>query len=67
MQPLSGIEYGGMLADLVRVPHAATMLTPLPAGVDPVAAASVPDNVLDGYRVGGAAPARASRRRRARR
>ena len=50
MQPLSGIEYGGMLADLVRVPHAATMLTPLPDGVDPVAAASVPDNVLDGYR-----------------
>jgi alcohol dehydrogenase len=34
----------------VRVPHANTMLTPLPARVDPVAAASVPDNVLDGYR-----------------
>ena len=26
------------------------MLTPLPPGIDPVAAASVPDNVLDGYR-----------------
>lgn len=50
MEPLSGVEYGGMLSDLVRVPHAATMLTPLPAGVAPVAAASVPDNVLDGYR-----------------
>jgi alcohol dehydrogenase len=50
MEPLSGVEYGGMLSDLVRVPHADTMLTPLPAGVDPVAAASVPDNVLDGYR-----------------
>jgi len=50
MEPLSGIEYGGMLSDLVRVPHAPTMLTPLPEGVDPVAAASVPDNVLDGYR-----------------
>src|SRR6478752_5441257 len=25
MQPLSGTEYGGMLADLVRVPHAGTM------------------------------------------
>jgi threonine dehydrogenase-like Zn-dependent dehydrogenase len=50
MEPLSGVEYGGMLSDLVRVPHASTMLTPLPAGVDPVAAASVPDNVLDGYR-----------------
>jgi len=50
MEPLSGVEYGGMLSDLVRVPNADTMLTPLPAGVDPIAAASVPDNVLDGYR-----------------
>jgi threonine dehydrogenase-like Zn-dependent dehydrogenase len=50
MQSLSGVEYGGMLADLVRVPHAAAMLTPLPAGLDPVAVASVPDNVVDGYR-----------------
>jgi alcohol dehydrogenase len=50
MQPLSGIEYGGMLSDLVRVPHAATMLVPVPAGVDPVQLASVPDNVIDGYR-----------------
>jgi threonine dehydrogenase-like Zn-dependent dehydrogenase len=50
MQPLSGVEYGGMLADLVRVPHADAMLTPLPAGFDPVAVASVPDNVVDGYR-----------------
>jgi alcohol dehydrogenase len=50
MEPLSGVEYGGMLSDLVRVPHADTMLTPLPAGLDPVAVASVPDNVLDGYR-----------------
>lgn len=50
MEPLSGVEYGGMLSDLVRVPHASTMVAPLPSGVDPVAAASVPDNVLDGYR-----------------
>ena len=50
MQPLSGVEYGGMLSDLVRVPHAHAMLTPLPAGLDPVAVASVPDNVVDGYR-----------------
>ena len=54
MEPLSGVEYGGMLSDLVRVPHADTMLTPMPAGLDPVALASVPDNVLDGYR--GVAP-----------
>ena len=50
MQPLSGVEYGGMLADLVRVPHADAMLTPLPPGLDPAAVASVPDNVVDGYR-----------------
>lgn len=50
MEPLSGIEYGGMLSDLVRVPNANTMLTPFPTGLDPVAVASVPDNVLDGYR-----------------
>jgi threonine dehydrogenase-like Zn-dependent dehydrogenase len=50
MQPLSGVEYGGMLADLVRVPHADTMLTRLPDGLDPVSVASVPDNVADGYR-----------------
>ena len=39
-----------MLSDLVRVPHAAAMLTPLPDGLDPVSVASVPDNVADGYR-----------------
>ncbi len=50
MQPLSGIEYGGMLSDLVRIPHAAAMLTPLPPGLDPISVASVPDNVVDGYR-----------------
>jgi threonine dehydrogenase-like Zn-dependent dehydrogenase len=51
MEPLSGVEYGGMLSDLVRVPHADTMLTVLPEGVDPVAVASLPDNVTDGYRL----------------
>jgi threonine dehydrogenase-like Zn-dependent dehydrogenase len=53
MQPLSGTEYGGMLSDLVRVPHATTMLVPVPAGFDPARLAhlaSVPDNVVDGYR-----------------
>jgi len=32
------------------VPHAATMLAPIAPGLDPVALASVSDNVLDGYR-----------------
>ncbi len=50
MEPLSGVEYGGMLADLVAVPHANAMLAPIPAGLDPAALASVPDNVADGYR-----------------
>src|SRR5207244_9835463 len=50
MQPLSGVEYGGMLSDIVRVPHAATMLAPFAPGLDPVSLASVSDNVLDGYR-----------------
>jgi alcohol dehydrogenase len=50
MQPMSGVEYGGMLSDVVRVPHARAMLQPVPDGVDPVALASVPDNVADGYR-----------------
>jgi threonine dehydrogenase-like Zn-dependent dehydrogenase len=50
MQPLSGVEYGGMLSDLVRVPHAAAMLAPVSATLDSVALASVSDNVLDGYR-----------------
>jgi alcohol dehydrogenase len=50
MQPLSGTEYGGMLSDLVRVPHAEAMLQPVPDGLGSVALASVSDNVLDGYR-----------------
>ena len=50
MQPLSGTEYGGMLADLVRVPHAEAMLAPVASTLDSVALASVSDNVLDGYR-----------------
>jgi alcohol dehydrogenase len=50
MQPLSGVEYGGMLSDRVRVPHAEAMLCPVPEGIDPIALASVSDNVLDGYR-----------------
>lgn len=44
------IDYGGALADLMRVPFADHMLLPLPAGVDPVAAASAPDNIADGWR-----------------
>jgi alcohol dehydrogenase len=45
-----GGEWGGLLSDLVRVPFADAMLVPLPAGIDPVAAASVSDNVPDAWR-----------------
>ncbi len=50
MQPLSGVEYGGMLSDLVRVPFAEAMLRPIAKSLEPVALASVSDNVPDGYR-----------------
>ena len=49
MKPLGG-DWGGALADVLRVPFADAMLVPLPAGLDPVAVASVADNVPDGYR-----------------
>ena len=48
-RPLGG-DWGGALADLVRVPYASHMVVPLPARVDPVALASVSDNVADGWR-----------------
>lgn len=48
--PHGGIDLGGALAELVRVPWADVMLIPLPTGIDPVAAAGIPDNVSDGYR-----------------
>jgi len=47
---ISGGPWGGALADLLAIPYADAMLVPLPAGVDPAAAASVCDNVADGYK-----------------
>src|SRR5215207_6717910 len=46
-----GHEWGGMLADTVRVPYANAMLVPVPDGVDPVAIASMSDNIPDGLRL----------------
>ncbi|HTZ64058.1 MAG TPA: alcohol dehydrogenase catalytic domain-containing protein [Solirubrobacteraceae bacterium] len=43
-------HFGGALADQLAVPFADAMLVPLPAGVDPVAAASVADNLCDAHR-----------------
>jgi threonine dehydrogenase-like Zn-dependent dehydrogenase len=48
-----GGDWGGFLSDLVRVPHARHMLTPLPPGVTPEAAASVSDNLVDAWRTVG--------------
>ncbi len=50
LKPTSGTEFGGALSDRVRVPFADHMLSPLPRGIDPVVAASVSDNVSDGWR-----------------
>lgn len=47
---MGGLEWGGLWADLVRIPHADAMLVPLPAGVDPVTVASASDNIPDAYR-----------------
>ncbi len=45
-----GQDFGGGLADLIRVPWADHMLLPLPDSIPPVVAAGIPDNVSDGYR-----------------
>jgi threonine dehydrogenase-like Zn-dependent dehydrogenase len=47
---MAGLDAGGFLADLVLVPYADAMLIPLPAGLDPVAVASLSDNIPDGWR-----------------
>jgi alcohol dehydrogenase len=47
--PLGG-DFGGLFSDAVRVPWAQHALIPLPAGVDPRAAASASDNLTDAYR-----------------
>lgn len=45
MAPLSGIDYGGGLSDLLRVPFADHMLIHAPEGLTPEAMAGVTDNV----------------------
>lgn len=47
---LGGEQWGGVMADLARVPFADAMLVPLPAGVDPVTVASAADNLPDAWR-----------------
>jgi threonine dehydrogenase-like Zn-dependent dehydrogenase len=50
MAPLAGLDGGGFMSDLVLVPYADAMLIPIPDGVDPVAIASLSDNIPDGWR-----------------
>jgi alcohol dehydrogenase len=47
---VGGGHWGGAVSDELSVPYADAMLVPLPAGIEPAAAASVADNVCDGYR-----------------
>jgi alcohol dehydrogenase len=48
--PLGGTQYGGAIADVLCVPFADAMLVKLPAGLDPVIAAALGDNAVDGFR-----------------
>lgn len=50
MGPIAGLDGGGFMSDLVLVPYADAMLIPVPHGVDPVAIASLSDNIPDGWR-----------------
>lgn len=50
MAPIAGLDGGGFMSDLVLVPYADAMLIPVPGGVDPVAIASLSDNIPDGWR-----------------
>ena len=45
-----GGNWPGAFADLVRVPFARHMMVPVPVGIDPIAVASVGDNVADAWR-----------------
>ena len=47
---IAGGHWGGAVADELAVPYADGMLVPLPPGIEPATAASVADNVPDGYR-----------------
>jgi alcohol dehydrogenase len=46
-----GGDWGGFISDVVRVPFADHMLAPIPNGLAAEAAASVSDNVVDGWRL----------------
>lgn len=43
-------HWGGAFSDQLAVPYADAMLLALPQGIDPIAAASLADNICDAYR-----------------
>jgi alcohol dehydrogenase len=47
---LTGGLWGGAVGEQLAVPFADAMLVPLPDGLEPAAAASVADNIVDAYR-----------------
>nr|WP_064569843.1 alcohol dehydrogenase catalytic domain-containing protein [Gordonia sp. LAM0048] len=47
--PASG-PWGGMVADLLRIPYADHMLVKLPGGLDPLRVAAASDNLADAWR-----------------
>lgn len=50
MAPLSGVDFGGGISDLIRVPFADAMLLACPDEIEPEAAAGITDNVSDAFR-----------------
>jgi threonine dehydrogenase-like Zn-dependent dehydrogenase len=50
MAPIAGLDGGGFMSDLVLVPYADAMLIPVPDNVDPIAVASLSDNIPDAWR-----------------
>ncbi len=50
LEPFSGKDWGGFLSDVVLVPFADHMLTALPGDLEPKVAASLSDNISDGWR-----------------
>jgi threonine dehydrogenase-like Zn-dependent dehydrogenase len=53
MAPIAGLDGGGFMSDLVLVPYADAMLIPVPDTIEPVAIASLSDNIPDGWRAVG--------------
>lgn len=50
---MGGYEWGGLLADLVAVPHADAMLVRVPPAIDVASIASCSDNLSDAWRTVG--------------